>query len=326
MKDFKENITSYAADRLTVAQLELLREQSDAATDQKVGQVIEELWCNGSIVAEQPPVGAWDRIAQQIGAGKQHKPRIPRWVWGLQAASVAAILVLGVALLYFHNNQTLVDREQPIVVATELGQRAVFTLPDGTVVRLNPESSVSYVPAQFGRSERRVAFVGDAFFDVAKHTNKPFLIYTQGAWVRVLGTRFSFSALAADSLVSIGLEQGKVWFGAESGASYGVLEAGQKGVLNRHTHRLTIGPMVDSVRWGYGKLEFRRATLDQVAAAMGKHYGVRVSVSELIQTRHDRFSGTLPTDDVFDAIRVLERAYDIPANRVDVDIRLQAGR
>lgn len=322
MRELHDIITKYAEDQLSEAELAELRRTTDDCSDEELGQAIEQIWTSKRIAPQNPPKPLWLEIKQRINPERKRSP-VPWWVWAWQG--VAAVLV-AVGLVWVYQSRMPLQADSPIVVATESGQRVTITLPDGTTVRLNPESSLSYAPSQFGREERWVEYSGDAFFDVAADTEKPFVIRTQGTWVRVLGTRFSVTSRSVDSLVSVALERGKVWFGAANGMASGILTEGQEGVWNKKTNRLIIRQLKGSAQAGYGTLVFRRATLDQVAAAMGKHYGVRVSVSEDIPTRKDCFSGTLPSDDVFDALRVLERTYDIPSNRVDVDIRLQANQ
>ena len=70
------------------------------------------------------------------------------------------------------------------------GQRVKLTLQDGTEVWLNSQTKLTY-PALFSGKERRVTVDGEAFFDVAKNPEKPFIVSSQGVEMKVLGTKFN---------------------------------------------------------------------------------------------------------------------------------------
>ena len=70
------------------------------------------------------------------------------------------------------------------------GKRQKVVLPDGTKVILNAGSYMKY-PRQFGKEGRYVHFKGEAYFDVAKNKDCPFIIQSQDYKIRVLGTTFN---------------------------------------------------------------------------------------------------------------------------------------
>lgn len=73
------------------------------------------------------------------------------------------------------------------------GGEFVLCLADGTVVTLNADSKIHY-PDHFTGKERQVSLEGEAFFEVAKDSLKPFVVKTKGIDVRVLGTIFNLKA------------------------------------------------------------------------------------------------------------------------------------
>lgn len=81
------------------------------------------------------------------------------------------------------------------------------TLPEGTIVTLNKESSIRY-KRQFAGNTRAVELHGEVFFDVAPDKNKPFLVYTKGVLIKVIGT--SFNVRTADSATEVIVETGRV--------------------------------------------------------------------------------------------------------------------
>ena len=90
------------------------------------------------------------------------------------------------------------ERQQRIVtVDVPAGEMKTVTLPDGTEVCLNAKSTLVY-PAAFGKSVRRVALTGEAYFKVKSDKRHPFIIHTQNISTRVLGTEFNVRSYDAN--------------------------------------------------------------------------------------------------------------------------------
>jgi transmembrane sensor len=107
--------------------------------------------------------------------------------WSLVAAS--AIVVLGVAWLLLNRNKQVPDNKQTIV-ASGRDSRSTMTLPDGSIVRLNAKSKVSYGEG-FGKTTREVFLTGEAYFEVTHNAGVPFIVHTDEADIKVLGTKFN---------------------------------------------------------------------------------------------------------------------------------------
>ncbi len=92
-----------------------------------------------------------------------------------------------------------------------LGQIFRLKLSDGTQVWLNAGSKLRF-PQSFGNSDsdRMVYLEGEAFFDVVKNGNRPFIVNTQEIEVQVLGTKFNVSSYETDDFISTTLVEGAV--------------------------------------------------------------------------------------------------------------------
>ena len=90
---------------------------------------------------------------------------------------------------------------------TPRGQRAVITLTDGTVARLNVGSTL-VVLGGFGNSERAVRLEGEAFFEVVRDERLPFVVRTDQATVQVLGTSFNVHAYRKEPMHVAGSGRG----------------------------------------------------------------------------------------------------------------------
>lgn len=119
-------------------------------------------------------------------------------VWRV-AASVAVLLGLG--WLGYRLAFPPTVPVPPVEVASGTTPREV-TLPDGSRVTLNRASRLRYA-AGFDGETRLVALTGEAFFDVKRNPEKPFVIEARGTEVRVLGTSFNVNATTPDVAVTV---------------------------------------------------------------------------------------------------------------------------
>ena len=108
----------------------------------------------------------------------------------------------------------------------------VLTLPDGSSVKMNANTRIEY-PKSFASDVRKIKLSGEAFFEVTRDTERPFIIDTQYASVEVLGTSFNVSAYPQSGLVEVNVETGKVkltqHIEGKSGSTSALLPAGTHG-------------------------------------------------------------------------------------------------
>jgi transmembrane sensor len=94
-------------------------------------------------------------------------------------------------------------------VGTKKGSKSHIVLPDGTNVWLNADSKIIY-PGNFQGETREVSLVGEAFFDVVKNVNKPFIIHTGTMDVKVLGTAFNVRSYPGEMTTEASLLRGLI--------------------------------------------------------------------------------------------------------------------
>lgn len=95
-------------------------------------------------------------------------------------------------------------------VVTKNGSRTKITLPDGSQVWLNAGSKLDYNDISFSSRQREVYLSGEAFFDVVKNPQRPFIVHTSNMQVKVLGTAFNVKSYPGEIHTETSLIRGMV--------------------------------------------------------------------------------------------------------------------
>lgn len=94
-------------------------------------------------------------------------------------------------------------------LTTQKGDRVNVILPDGSKVWMNADTKLSY-PIDFGVRSRDIIIDGEAYFEVAKNKDLPFIVTSGPLKTRAIGTAFAISAYPGDSEYRSSLVEGKV--------------------------------------------------------------------------------------------------------------------
>ncbi|MBV6639422.1 MAG: FecR domain-containing protein [Cyclobacteriaceae bacterium] len=194
---------------------------------------------------------------------------------------VAAVLLLaGFLFIYYYNSDTTFDKQ--VVTKSEIilkenpaGRKSQVFLPDGTVVWLNSESRVTYV-VNIETNKRIVNLVGEAFFDVAKDKDRPFIVKTSNCSIEAIGTQFNVKAYPEDLSHHVSLAEGIVSvLGTDEQEPDGViLKPGESLSVNEQGRKskTTFNQEV-ILGWRIGILHFEGASLSEVIHKLERWYG-----------------------------------------------------
>lgn len=200
---------------------------------------------------------------------------------------IAAILILPliIATLYFSvfdtNKNTSASSWHTI--KTGAGMRSEFTLPDGTQVFLNSNTSLSY-PVAFSGLTRDIKLNGEAYFDVAENKELPFVVNTGKISVEVTGTEFKASNYSNEDLTEIVLVEGSVNLcqcnkDGERKVFHSMV-AGDKAVLGTDNKLYFEKVDVEKyIAWKDGKLMFRDDTMEEVVRRLNRWYNVDIKLT-----------------------------------------------
>ncbi len=157
------------------------------------------------------------------------------------------------------------------------GQQVEVTLSDGTHVWLNARSELSY-PVSFGGDAREVRLRGEAFFDVAKHTDKRFVVSTGRCDVEVLGTEFDVEAYSENEF-STALIRGSVKVTDKARPDHPVVLKPNNKVTLRGG-KLTVAPITDlsQYSWREGLITFKDIKFRDLMVKLEKCFDVRIII------------------------------------------------
>ena len=201
----------------------------------------------------------------------------------------------GQGIVYEENGKGVVKEEYNKLV-TPIGGEYRLTLSDGTKVFLNAASELKY-PVEFMGDRRVVDLDGEAYFEVHKDNQRPFVVRTKGAEVCVLGTSFNVNTYGDDGRIYTTLVNGSVRVLSVKNGQEKVLTPGMQGVMNMQTGQLMVREVdVESyVAWREGRFVFRTMTLDLIMQQLQRWYDFEVFYQNL-ELKDYEFRGVIKRD------------------------------
>ena len=235
---------------------------------------------------------AINRFNEAHGIVQKPRRRVLPWVSGMVAAAASVVL----CVFLFRGN------EQQIQLMAD-AQVQEFVLPDGTEVTLAPGSKLSYSD----KSPRKTHLEGKAYFEVARDEAVPFEITSDGAFVRVLGTKFMVDA--GSSVKEVYVTEGKVLFAKSSDAEGVILTKNMQATLSPDTNVPVVSMEADvnSIAWQRGSFIFDKTPLREVLKTLSEHYKVSFIANDLSK----ELSGEFYAEDLDLIISLIESALDV---------------
>lgn len=176
------------------------------------------------------------------------------------------------------------------------GNQSRVVLSDNTVVWLNAGSRLVY-PTRFTNKTREVILIGEAFFEVSKNPQQPFIVKTSNLDIKVLGTKFNVSAYAEDNLIKTVLNEGSVAL-RRSGAKFWekdiVISPNQMASFDKTSSDTRISKVSAEAYslWTKGIMNFEEADFSRVIKQIERFYNISVTFSDH-QMEMMRISGKL---------------------------------
>jgi len=223
---------------------------------------------------------------------------------GLAAAAAGVAFVPGLAPSLFYRR-----------FQTRIGEVRLIALQDGSTVTLNTASGVAI---HFTEESRNIRLLrGEALFDVAKDPGRPFVVATEAATVRAIGTSFAVRQL--NKSVEVLVREGTVELERVAAANSRPekISANMRAVLDETTSikTETVRPseMEREMVWRSGMIAFEGMTLAQAAAQFARYSETRIIIDDPeIATK--TVTGLYSASDPAGFARAIASAFDLQAD------------
>lgn len=199
-------------------------------------------------------------------------------------------------------------------------------LEDGTRVWLNSASQLKYPEVFVGR-QREVFLEGEAYFEVAADTLRPFVVHAGNQLVKVLGTGFGMTYYADEACQTVTLVKGKVEVGfREAVQDKFILTPGKQMVYDRNSHRVACKKVDvrEYVAWKDGKYVFTQKRLEEILNTLSRWYDFQVFYQNA-RCKDILFSGEIKRFENFRSIlELIQKTSDVSFGIRDNTVQVMA--
>ncbi|WKL57622.1 FecR domain-containing protein [Asticcacaulis sp. ZE23SCel15] len=229
------------------------------------------------------------------------------WGGGLAAGLAAA----GIGAFALNQGQ---------IFETRRGEMKVIPLSDGSVISLNTASKVK---VSFSSAQRLVHLIdGEALFDVAKDSARPFIVKAADATVRAIGTSFTVQKLAATPLLVM-VREGVVEL---SDRQSGTLRLTANTMARAEALTLTTAPLpADKVEralaWREGRIAFEGQTLSEAISTFARYSDTRIVIDDPALAREE-ITGLFQSTDPVGFAQTVALSFDLTAEVGQNQVRL----
>ncbi len=267
-----------------------------------------------------------------VSAKETTKKNRKTWCYIIGGFFVSA----GITAIIFFNSNNVARKETTEQfakneISTRKGSRTNLVLPDGTKVWLNASSKLEYTK-DYGNKIREVTLSGEAYFDVVKNAEKPFIIHTNKMDIKVLGTVFNVKCYPGEKTAETSLVRGSVEVTMKDRQEKIMLKPNEKLIINNEEIKqdkknvpaiqvqavaqkpiillshLTLLPKDNTVietAWVRNRLSFVSETFEDVALKMERWYSVNIVFADG-PLKKAFLTGSFEKETITEALNALE--------------------
>lgn len=268
-----ELIARYLSGEADPEEIMVLQEWLAQPANRNHFEAIQSTW-HAALPSKTPrrvnAAAAWSSISRKIGKAPAVRSLRPR-IFYLRIAASVILLVAAGGLFYFIGGD---EKLGEITVSTTDFSRHI-DLSDHSAATLNRLSTFVY-PATFDSQTREVHFLqGEAFFNVSADSEKPFIVHTPVAHIRVVGT--AFNVVVEENRLEVSVDEGKVMVYTENDSV--ILEPGFTGEVTPGKKSIQVKDSVNANDWGYAtnRFIFKDTPLREVISSIEKAYPYSVT-------------------------------------------------
>jgi ferric-dicitrate binding protein FerR (iron transport regulator) len=253
-------------------------------------------------------------------------------LFGIAVTAIVAILFTGIYLNYNRTDATLLaELPAKSEISTKNGSKTNLVLPDGTKVWLNAGSEMAY-DKNYGSKLREVTLNGEAYFDVVKNPEKPFIIHASKMDIKVLGTAFNVKCYKGEKTIETSLIRGSIEVTLKDRQEKIMMKPNEKLIINtEEKEKIKAAPNkiapVSSIQkpiillsnltiftkdntvvetaWVQNRLVFVSETFEDIALKMERWYGIKIIITNEV-VKQFRISGSFEKESITEALNALQ--------------------
>ena len=252
------------------------------------------------------PVDSPDNVrslqAARMGKRVSTRGKVPRFRSALgwaTAAAAAVFVILGVQPFMLWLNAD---------ITTDTGQTQTLALEDGSTIMIGADTALAY---EFTSQRRAVTLLkGEAWFDVADDSSRPFVVNTGDLNVTVTGTQFNVGK--TEQTVSVALAEGSVQIDRTDQEPSIALSAGQRFRLDLASGRAKIA-QIDPAQmgaWRSNRFVVQDMLLADVVDTLDRYYAGTIHIWHSERVDDVRITGVFDLSEPKSALNTLARSYD----------------
>ncbi|MBJ6368971.1 FecR family protein [Snuella sedimenti] len=259
-------------------------------------------------------------IYEQKDSSNNHKKFI------YSGIAIAAIILIAAFVTFNISKPISYENEQNTLAlaTTKKAEKRYVLLEDSTKVTLNANSVLSY-PKHFIGNTREVTLKGEAFFEVTKNQDKPFIVSLEnGMKIKVLGTSFNIKSYAEDKDIKTTLVTGKVKVIKEQDSTTIDLVPSQQATYIKEKDKIIV-EKVDTKKftsWKENKFIYNETPMAQVLRDLERAYNVTFIV-ESKDIYNYKYNGVFDNFSINQILEIFEISspitYHIKNNRITLN-------
>lgn len=287
---------------------ELDRWLGEDSANRKVYDEFVHVWkqsANGSHPHDSGVEKEWMRLTHAIDSPGANEDGTGLMTWAARIAAGIAFILLCTYL---------VTTQIPSKVATTFASGSdtlSAILPDGSRFTLNRNSSLSY-RANF-EDERSLTLEGEAFFEVREDKDHPFVVQTERASVKVLGTSFNVNSTASETRLTV--VTGVVELSIPDIASPLKFTAGESGIATANS--IIEAEDSNSLAWKNKILVFKDASLPSAIETIEKYFNKDLQMAENLSNCKITAEFRNPT---------LQEVMNVLRDALELDVEIASGQ
>lgn len=318
----KEKIHHYLEGKLSEEEQEKLLAWIREEEHQQVFELEKAGWWNEKKMSREKGIKDLGQVRLYEWLNEKQQLRRSSRVLNFYRYAAIALFLIGLFGTVFVYQNYLKTDLQFTQIHTELGQMSTLTMPDGSKIWVNSDTQLSY-NNQYGIKNRAIQVSGEAYFEVAKNQEKPFIVDLGAIKVKVTGTHFGVSNYDDLNEMNVVLEEGAVEIESASNGLITKLKPEELAVYDKKTNsiqKMKVKPE-NYTSWRNGLLNIFELPLEQLVIKLEKRYNQKFEVDPLVKDFPYTFS--IEEESLSDILHLIERISPVEAEQRGEKIKLK---